>query len=329
MDPLSQGAIGAALAQSSAPPAKLRTAAVLGALAGMAPDLDALIQSPTDPLLFLEYHRQFTHSLAFIPVGALLVAAATFPWARRHMSFKLSYLFCLLGYATHGLLDACTTYGTLLLWPFSDMRVAWSNVSVVDPLFTLPVLTLAGYALRRHKPHYAQCAVLWAVAYLCFGVVQGQRAAQAAQALAASRGHVPVRLETKPAFASLLLWKSIYEHQGRYYVDALRTGVEPLVYAGDSIEKLELAKHFPWLSSGGQQARDVARFERISDGFVAPDPRAANRIVDIRYSMLPNEIDPFWAIELDPNATAAQHVEFHVTRQRAPQQLRRLFEMMF
>jgi hypothetical protein len=45
--------------------------------------------------------------------------------------------------------------------------------------------------------------------------------------------------------------------------------------------------------------------------------------------MLPNEIDPFWAIELDPNATAAQHVEFHVTRQRAPQQLRRLFEMMF
>ena len=39
----------------------------------MAPDLDVLFQSPTDPILFLEFHRQFTHSLVFIPIGALLV----------------------------------------------------------------------------------------------------------------------------------------------------------------------------------------------------------------------------------------------------------------
>ena len=76
MDPLSQAAIGAAAAQSFSRKADLFRVGVVGALAGMAPDLDVLIRSSTDPLLQLEYHRQFTHSLIFIPFGAALCAAA-------------------------------------------------------------------------------------------------------------------------------------------------------------------------------------------------------------------------------------------------------------
>ena len=38
------------------------TAGLAAAVAAMAPDLDALIQSSADPLLYLEYHRQFTHA---------------------------------------------------------------------------------------------------------------------------------------------------------------------------------------------------------------------------------------------------------------------------
>ena len=75
MDPISQGAIGAAFAQSATSAEKIRAYAIFGCLAGMAPDLDVFIQSSTDPLLFLEYHRHFTHALIFIPFGAALVAA--------------------------------------------------------------------------------------------------------------------------------------------------------------------------------------------------------------------------------------------------------------
>ena len=39
---------------------------------------------------------------------------------------------------THPLLDAHTAYGTQLFWPFSDERFAWSIISIIDPLFTLP-----------------------------------------------------------------------------------------------------------------------------------------------------------------------------------------------
>ena len=117
MDPLSQGTVGAAFAQSVSNKNNIFKIGFIGFLAGLTPDLDVLIQSSTDPILSLEYHRQFTHSLFFIPFGSLIVALLIFPLVKRSMGFKTVYLASLLGYATHGLLDACTSYGTQLFWP--------------------------------------------------------------------------------------------------------------------------------------------------------------------------------------------------------------------
>jgi inner membrane protein len=72
MDPITQGVLGASLPQSAARRSEVAIAGLLGFLAGMSADLDVLIRSSTDPLLFLEYHRQFTHSLVFIPLGGLI-----------------------------------------------------------------------------------------------------------------------------------------------------------------------------------------------------------------------------------------------------------------
>ena len=54
MDPLTQGLVGAALAQSAAKPNETRIAAAVGAGAGLLADADVLIRSSTDPLLTLE-----------------------------------------------------------------------------------------------------------------------------------------------------------------------------------------------------------------------------------------------------------------------------------
>ena len=101
LDPVSQGVLGAAAAQAIAKPRQVATAGLLGALSGMAPDLDVLIRSSVDPLLFLEFHRQFTHSLVFIPIGAALCAAVLFPFVRRRCRAREVYLYCVIGYATH------------------------------------------------------------------------------------------------------------------------------------------------------------------------------------------------------------------------------------
>ena len=74
MDPVSQGVLGASAALAVSRRRETIVAVLCGVLSGMAPDLDALIRSDGDPLLYLEYHRQFTHSLVFIPIGGLLCA---------------------------------------------------------------------------------------------------------------------------------------------------------------------------------------------------------------------------------------------------------------
>ena len=61
MDPLSQGAVAAVVAQQPTKFKNILVVTVLGFLSGMAPDLDILIRSSSDPLLTLEFHRQFTH----------------------------------------------------------------------------------------------------------------------------------------------------------------------------------------------------------------------------------------------------------------------------
>ncbi len=335
MDPISQGALGAVLPQSLLrEPSRLLPVTVAGALAGMAPDLDVLIRSSEDPLLFLEYHRHFTHSLAFIPMGGLLTALALHPALKalgRPLPFRLLYLVTTLGYGTHGLLDACTTYGTQLLWPFSDYRVAWNNVSVVDPLFTLPLLVLVGLAVKKRKRRFAQAGLAWALLYLLVGVVQHERALSVGEALARDRGHTPARIDAKPSFGNLLVWKLVYEAGDRFYVDAVRVTTSATLFEGQSVPKLVPARDLPWLAPGSLQRHDLERFTWFSDGWVSLTERAADGTLvvgDVRYSLVPNEVEPLWGIRLDSSAPD-EHARYEELRGDVRDKQARFFELLF
>ena len=306
MDPISQGTVGAAFAQSSANKNNILKVAIVGFLAGLAPDLDVLIQSSTDPILFLEYHRQFSHSLFFIPLGSLIVALLFFPFVKKSMSFKIVYVASFLGYATHGLLDACTSYGTLLFWPFSYERIAWNNISIVDPLFTIPALILVGTAIKTKKRKYSLFSIGWIIFYLSLGFIQYERALSSAYTLAESRGHDARRVTLKPSFGNLILWKSIYEHDGSYYVDAIRTLESTSVCLGESIRIFDYQQHLPTLDKDSQQALDVERFRWFSQDYLGFD-KGKNLVTDVRYSMLPNQIEPMWGLIIDDEREANEH----------------------
>jgi inner membrane protein len=313
MDPLSQGMLGAALPQATrSNHAHVAIAGLFGLIAGMAPDLDVLIRSETDTLLFLEYHRQFTHSLIFIPIGGALCAGLLHLLLGRRwqLGFWQTFAFCSLGYATHGLLDGATSYGTQLFWPFSDMRVAWNIISIVDPLFTLPLVVGVVVSMIKRNAGPVRVALGWCALYLCFAAYQHLAAREMARDLAIERGHSPEKLTVKPSFANLIVWKSIYLADGRFHVDAIRPSFGGRVYEGDSVALLDVARDLPWLDQATQQADDVRRFSHFSDAYVSIHPQDRNRVIDVRYSMLPNEIDPLWSIRLDPSAGADAHAVF-------------------
>ena len=328
MDPVTQGTIGAVLPQALSKK-NLGIVAMLGFLSGMAPDLDILIRSNTDPLLSLEYHRQFTHSIIFIPFGGLICALFLFVVFKKisPFNFKKTWLYCTLGYGTHGLIDACTSYGTLLFWPFSDIRIAWNNISIIDPLFTIPLILLIALATIKKKNVYSKIALGWAVIYLMIGMYLHNVAINVGKEIAEQRGHTITRIKAKPSFGNLILWKTIYETDNQFYVDATNLLFNKII-PGESIKKLNQEEDFPWLKEESQQYKDVERFKWFSNDFLAVNPQNKNQIIDIRYSGIPNEIGGLWGVQLNPNKHNQEHVEFVSMRSASIERFKVLRDMI-
>ena len=327
MDPVSQGAVGAAFAQSAAKKENIILIGFIGFLAGLAPDLDVLIRSEDDPILFLEYHRQFSHSLFFIPIGSFFVALFIFPFVGSLISLRMVYIASFLGYATHGLLDACTSYGPQLFWPFSDQRVTWNNISIVDPIFTVPIVILLAIAITKRKRIFSFIAIGWIIFYLSLGFIQYERTLSAAMDLANSRGHNAERMTLKPSFGNLILWKSIYQHEETYYVDAIRTVHSSTWCLGESIEMFDYQYHLPSLDKDSQQAKDIERFRWFSQDYLGYDDK--NSLVsDIRYSMIPNQIAPMWGLVIDTEQSIDEHAAWWTSRSLDQSQLDLFKEML-
>lgn len=329
MDLVTHGLVGAALAQSAAPRDEVRLAAGVGFLAGLLPDADALLGSASDPLLVLDFHRHFTHALVFVPVGALVAAALLWPWMRRRLTFGRLCLYAFLGYALAGLLDACTSYGTHLLWPFSGERVAFSIIAVADPVMALAVGVPLAFAIVRRLPRLGMLGLVLGAAYLSVGFVQHERAESAALALARERGHGAPDVLVKPTLANLVLWRSTYVAQGRIYADAIRPGVfsGTKVYAGGSAARFDPARDLPWAPPGSPARVQAERFARLSDGYLARHPRRPELIGDARYAMLPTSIEPLWGIEFEARRPDAR-VRLVTDRTLTPAARRRFLDML-
>lgn len=327
MDPISQGAFGAIFAQTVSSRKKYLAVSILGCIAGLSPDLDALIRSSSDPLLKLEFHRQFTHSLIFIPFGALIVALCTRFIFKKYLNFLESFFICFVGYATHGLLDSCTSYGTQLFWPFSNERVSWNNISIIDPLLTIPIIAFICFTIIKRKKWIAIVGVTYIFSYLGLGVLQSNRADVAGKFLAKERGHEGIKLTVKPSFGNLILWKTIYEDNGYYYVDAVRLLSEVENCPGTKIKKLNVASDFPNLKQNSQQFKDIKRFYWFSQEYLGL-ANDKNVITDVRYSAVPNEVDGLWGIKIDPLKSNNQHVEWVVNRSEYKAKLNKFLDLL-
>lgn len=320
MDPLSQAVTGAALAGCFAKKKTMRPALFLGAFGGMAADLDIFIRSATDPLLALEYHRHFTHSIAFSPIGGLLVAGffwLLLPWIRKNLSFKHAFLFSFLGYFTHGFLDSCTGYGTHLLWPFSMQRESWNIIGIIDLAYTLPALILLHLAIIRKCRDDAMAAMLWMLAYLSLGAFQYYRATEVTRAWLESQNIAHERLTLRPTISNLWLWRVLYKdsENNHWQTHALYLpywSSEAGIIRGETApifdEKMQM--EYPADTVTG---RDIRRFAFFSNDYLSYHERADGNwwIGDIRYGLTPDSAQPLWGIE------PVEGLDNHVIRHRS------------
>ncbi len=303
MDPITQGLLGAAAAQAACGKSLGRRAAVVGFIGGTLADADVFLSAWSDPAHPQELHRHFTHALAFIPVGGLIAATPFFVkrWYRDRARAVL--WAATLAYATHGLLDCMTSYGTHWLWPFTDARSSWDVISIIDPVFTgvLLVALMAAMILKRSKP--AAVGLMMVCAYLGWGVIQHARASAAIARVAAYRGHGVERIRAMPTLGNLIVWRGLYVSHGSIYVVAVRTPV----FAASTVREGGAAEVFvprslPASTPQRQHVVDVLeRFNLFADGYLTKIYSGSNLIIaDLRYSLDSAGLTPLWGIRLDP-----------------------------
>lgn len=310
MDPLTHGLVGATASQTISSKEKMLPAAFTGFVAAMLADLDYFIHNPSDPLLNIEIHRQFTHSIIFIPVGALVASLLLWWFVRKYLDFKEVYIFSFAGYATAGLMDAVTSYGTQLLWPFVDTRFAWNLISVVDPVFTLGLIVLVGFGVYHKKKPLIYLAWAWLFLILAFGMFQKERGKSALLHWAEQRDHEAKEVVVKPTIGNQILWRGNYIHDGHVFTNGIRTGLfsAVMIYEGESTELVDLEQEFGDYKNT-TLFEDLKRFERLSEGYLVRHPEIPHIIGDGRYSMLPTSTVPLWGVEADTTQTG-RHLPF-------------------
>lgn len=202
MDTITQAALGAAIGEAGFRHRLGNKAVIFGAICGLLPDLD-VVAGLAGEWESLAFHRSWTHSLLVLPLAAPLVGLAGRRLMRSEGPRGAWMHLALWALVTHPLLDVCTTYGTQLLAPLSDRRFSLDAVSIIDPVYTLPLLLALALARVPRVPEGVRRATAFAalaagLAWLGVGWSWSQEARAAGVAALAREGEQPAAVRTPP-----------------------------------------------------------------------------------------------------------------------------------
>ncbi|MCC9167080.1 metal-dependent hydrolase [Pontibacter harenae] len=223
MDSLTQIVLGASVGEAVAGRKIGNKALLWGAIAGTIPDLDVLASPWLDTVQELTFHRSVTHSFFFAFLCAPLLAWLLRKWYPNSKATFIDWtLLFFLGFTTHAILDSFTTWGTQLLWPFSNKGIAFYNIFVVDPFYTVPfmafVLAAAFYnrhSKRRRKLNYLGLTI--SSAYLVFSFVAKGIADRAFEESLQKKGIAYLDYISKPTPLNTLFWAVSAKTEKGYY----------------------------------------------------------------------------------------------------------------
>lgn len=192
---------------------------------------------------------------------------------------------------THPLLDACTTYGTQLFQPFWDYRVAFNNISVVDPLYTIPFLLCVIIASRfavknswRRIVNYLGIGL--SCGYLLFTFYNKYRVDQAFERSLAQQEFAYDRFTTSPTIFNNILWQGVAEGDTAYY-----HGMYSIMDEQPKIEMFTvIPKNHELIAKWeGERALDILKW--FSNGYYNVVERKDGRLQlnDLRYGAMSME----------------------------------------
>ena len=210
MDTLTHALSGALLARATAPkdapPRSLPRRIAAGFFACAAPDLDFVIGF-VGPVEYLLSHRGVTHSLVLLPAWALLYSWILAKVLREPGGWRALYGVTALALFAHIVGDLITSFGTMILAPFSDWRAALGTTFIIDLWFSGIILAGLVFSAVFFKSRVPAVAATVALAgYVGFQYVQKQRALDLGVEYARSMAIRDARITVHPRPVSPFNW---------------------------------------------------------------------------------------------------------------------------
>ena len=195
-----------------------------GLFVGTLPDLDIIAYPWLDKMQQLSWHRGISHSLlACFLIAPLLGWLIAKIHHQKAVTYKQATWFVFITWLTHILIDTFTSYGTQIFEPFSDQRIAFNNMSIIDISFTVPMLLgllLVLFFKRDSKlrTSIGRGVVAWLCIYTTASFTLKFMAQGHLKQHLKAHGIVPTRTMTAPTISNIFLWRMLAESEGQYHI---------------------------------------------------------------------------------------------------------------
>lgn len=305
MDIITQGLLGSTAAQAGYSEKIGRKSAFYGFVIGLLPDFD-IIAGLFGPWASLKYHRGPTHAFIVLTILAIPIGMICKRLARSDVDQKHWIGLAFLSLITHPIIDWFTSYGTSLWWPFTDRRFAVDALSIIDPVYSFPLLvaTLFGFfafmsPMRLKKLAIAALAIT--TLYAGYGYYNSQRMVIRGNEIFRSQGFEPVETRANPTFMNISVFRVVArDAAGRIMVTYLKTAsqkplTEIFLHESDADEfALKAMQHqharlFKWFAMDMLQIRSV----------IEENGRRRVLLNDMRYGLLTAPDKPLFSAEVE------------------------------
>lgn len=128
------------------------------------PDIDVISRWWDQEGLYLMWHRGITHSLFLVPIWAVVLSLCCF-WFWRVRNKKVFYIG-LLSVFIHDTSDIFNAWGTGYFEPFTQMRLAFGTIPIID--FFVWMVILAGFLIQRIRKYSTPIVFKWVGAIVFF-----------------------------------------------------------------------------------------------------------------------------------------------------------------
>lgn len=297
MDSLTQIVLGAACGEAVLGKKIGNKALLFGAIGGTIPDLDVFI-GPwlySNEIQAMAFHRGFMHSVLFSIIGTFLLGWLVFKLYNKGKRFgsttlknwRLLFFWSLF---THPLLDCFTPYGTQLFYPFTDYRVAFNNISVADPLYTLPFLICLIVLMffkrqKKQRKLWLKLGIGISSVYMLFTLGNKLYINSVFKNSLKEEGISFNRYRTQPTIFNNILWYGVAETDTDFHM-----GFYSLLDKANRIQEWQIIPKESNLLP--MDHKDLATLAWFSDDYYkvwATDTEGEYKYSDLRYALLDPE----------------------------------------